>query len=169
MIIIRQGKEYELSLEELQTAWAEFAEIKRKQIEEEEAERCRKDREWVRFQRGVAKELDYPINVLLSALYDRRDGQKFIEGSAEYKDDIIKGLLWAIDKLPDDNRCAIEYWYRDQMKYKEGAAVLGCTTRQFGQFRDKGIRLLYRSVRFYKAYHYGYKLGVEALENEKTA
>ncbi len=162
MKITRDGVAYELTEEELVTASEELAGIRKAKEEAEYEERCRRSREWVAFRKGDAKVLPYPQNLLFCALFDWREADVYFEGSEEYQKDIIKGLLWAIDSLPDENRRAIEYWYRDRMKLREGGELLNCTPSRFGQIRDNGIRLL-RSVKRYRAYKYGYSYAVEGM------
>ena len=160
MQIIRDGITYELSEEEMIAASEELIAIRNKKQAEKEEEWHRKDREWDEFQDREAKLLPYPINLLLSQLLDWREGTAFLNGTQDYKDDITKGLLWAISTLPEQNRLAVEYWYRDKVKLREGGALLGCRADQFRNHRDYGIRQLRKPTRF-KAIYRGYKEGVE--------
>ena len=162
MKIIRDGIPFELTEEEMITAAEELYKMRKAKEEAEYEERCRRSREWVAFRKGDAKVLPYPQNLLFCALFDWREGDIFFEGSEEHRKDIIKGLLWAIDTLPDENRRAIEYWYRDKMKLREGGELLNCTASRFSQIRDNGIRQL-RSVKRYKAYRYGYSHITEGM------
>ena len=160
MQITRDGMVYELTDEELVAAAEELEAIKKKELEAAEEERHRRCREWGCFQKGEAKALPYPQNLLLSELYYWPEGEKFLMESEAYREDILRGLLWAIGTLPEENRLAIEYWYRDHMKYKEGGALLNCKAPRFGQIRNNGIKLL-REPHRYRALYYGYKKGVE--------
>lgn len=160
MEIVRDGITYELTDEELISAAAEVAARKEKEQQEAEEDRNRKNREWNAFRNCEAKTLPYPENVLLSELYFWPEGEKFVTGTEAYKDDILRGLLWAIGTLPEENRLAIEYRFRDHMKYREAGALLNCTASKFSTIRNKSIRLL-RELHRFKAYMYGYKRGVE--------
>jgi len=158
--IIRNGMAYELTEEEMLAASEELTAIRNKKQAEKEEEWHRKDREWDEFQKNEAKLLPYPINILLSQLLDWREGTAFLNGTNDYKNDIIKGLLWAISTLPEQNRLAVEYWYRDKVKLREGGDLLGCRADQFRNHRDYGVRQLRKPTRF-KAIYRGYKKGVE--------
>ena len=160
MQITRDGKVYELTDEELTSAAEELAAIRKKEQQAAEEEQHHKNREWNAFRDCEAKTLPYPQNVLLSELYFLPEGELFLTGTDEYKEDILKGLLWAIGTLPEENRLAIEYRFRDHMKYREAGVLLNCTASKFSTIRSKSIKLL-REPHRYKAYMYGYKRGVE--------
>lgn len=162
MQIIRDGITYELTDEELIAATEEMAARKKKEQQEAEEERSRKCREWNDFRHYEAKALPYPQNLLLSELFFWPEGEKFVTGTESYREDILRGLLWAIETLPEECRLAIEYRYRDEMKYREAGALLNCTATKFSTIRNKSIRLLREPHRF-KAYWYGYKQGVEGV------
>ena len=108
------------------------------------AERNRKEVEWYLFRDGDAKTLPYPQNLLFTKLIiAQTDAEAFIDGNEDDKKEIINGVLWAVSILPEENRLAIEYCYRDGMKPKEGGALLGCDGKYFTRLREQGERKLY--------------------------
>ena len=151
IIIERDGKQYALTEEEIQKVAtelnrrAEAARLEKEQQRELELKKAlEKKRKWANYQKTTAKTLPYPQNLLLGKVLDYEDGEKFLEGSEEYKNEIFAVLLQAMNGLPEKRRLALEYRFRDKKKRKECADLLGCKITQYEWMRDESIRHIRR-------------------------
>lgn len=98
---------------------------------------------WWQFKEEIAPSLPYPQNLLLVRLFPAdffyREADNFLNVmSDEERADVIAGIEWALQTLPTKMRLAIEYYYRDHLRPKDGGKLLNCTGREFTSFRKRG-------------------------------
>lgn len=156
MQIVRDGKTYELTFQELIQAVHEVAAMEKAWKEEDDTARglgfdSKADNAaWKAFLAECCKDLPFPKNLIIEGIYARNISKckEFLASAPEEQEAFETMVVKYLELIKDNNqKKAIFLWYRDKMKIGDVAASIGCGKTYAYTLRDLGVMVLQYKVK----------------------
>jgi hypothetical protein len=143
IVIFSRGKFYRLTSEEMVTCAKQLAEEK---AQEKRRLQWEKESAWEKYIHSKkAKELPYPENLLISML-SADEGEAYQQSSKDKQEECLGLLLGQISTLPEAQRKAVEFYYRDRKHIPQWQHPKGNAYSLLYAEQNRGKKLLHQAI-----------------------